>query len=178
LRRSAAHWSFASQRIDDAFAVVNAGAPGVKVLRENQPVGVTDSTGKLLVTGLNSYQPYKLSIDALDLPVNADVPKTELYVVPAERSGVVASFGIQKSLPSAEVIFIGADGGFIAPGSQGALMGAAERFVVGYDGRAFIRNLGPQNTVTIDLETAPCTARFAFVEKTDTLVTIGPVTCQ
>jgi outer membrane usher protein len=169
---------FASQRIDDAFAVVNAGAPGVKVLRENQSVGVTDSTGKLLVTGLNSYQPYKLSIDALDLPVNADVPKTELYVVPAERSGVVASFGIQKSLPSAEVIFVGADGSFIAPGSHGTLMGAAEPFVVGYDGRAFIKNLGPQNTVAIDLETAACTAGFAFVERADTLVTIGPVTCQ
>jgi outer membrane usher protein len=169
---------FASQRIDDAFAVVNAGAPGVKVLRENQPVGVTDSRGRLLVPGLNSYQPYKISIDPLDLPVTADVPETELYVVPAERSGVVASFGIQLSLRSAEVIFIGADGSFIAPGSPGVLSGSGESFVVGYDGRAFIKNLAPQNTVTIDLETAPCSASFAFVEKADTLVTVGPVTCR
>jgi outer membrane usher protein len=169
---------FASQRIDDAFAVVNAGAPGVKVLRENQPVGVTDSRGKLLVTGLNSYQPYKISIDPLDLPVNADIPQTEFYVVPAERSGVVASFDIRKSVPSAEAIFVGTDGSFIAPGSQGTLFAAGETFVVGYDGRAFIRNLSAQNTVTIELETGPCSASFAFVEETDTLLTIGPITCR
>jgi outer membrane usher protein len=169
---------FASQRIDDAFAVVNAGAPGVKVLRENQPVGVTDSSGRLLVPGLNSYQPYKISIDPLDLPITADVPETEVYVVPAERSGVVASFGIQRSLPSAEVIFVGADGFFLAPGSPGVLQGSGESFIVGYDGRAFIKNLSPQNTVTIDLETAPCKASFAFEAKPDALVTIGPVTCQ
>jgi outer membrane usher protein len=169
---------FASQRIDDAFAVVNAGAPGVKVLRENQPVGVTDSSGRLLVPGLNSYQPYKISIDPLDLPITADVPETEVYVVPAERSGVVASFGIQRSLPSAEVIFVGADGFFLAPGSPGVLQGSGESFVVGYDGRAFIKNLSRQNTVTIDLETTPCSASFAFERKPDTLVTIGPVMCQ
>jgi outer membrane usher protein len=169
---------FASQRIDDAFAVVDAGAPGVKVLRENQPVGVTDFSGKLLVPGLNSYQPYKISIDALDLPINADVPQTEIYVVPAERSGVVASFGVQKSLPSAEVIFVEADGFFLTPGSVGVLQASGEPFVVGYDGRAFIKNLRPQNTVTIDLETAPCSASFAFEEKVETLVTIGPVTCR
>ena len=169
---------FASQRIDDAFAVVNAGAPGVKVLRENQPVGVTNSSGKLLVPGLNSYQPYKISIDPLDLPVTADVPETELYVVPAERSGVVASFGIQASLPSAEVIIVGADGSFIPPASQGTLLGSGETFVVGYDGRTFIKNLAPQNTVTIDLVTATCSASFPFVQEAGTLPTIGPVTCQ
>jgi outer membrane usher protein len=169
---------FASERIDDAFVVVNAGAPGVKVMRDNQPVGVTDSKGRLLVTGVNSYQPHKISIDPLDLPVTADVPETELQIVPAERSGVVASFGIKQAAPSAEVIFTGADGFFIAPGSQGVLQGSGEAFVVGYDGRAFIRNLDRQNTVTIELETAPCTASFAFAEKPDTLATIGPITCR
>jgi outer membrane usher protein len=176
---AAGNGMFASQRIDDAFAVVNAGAPGVKVLRENQPVGTTDSRGRLLVPDLNSYQPYKISIDPLDLPIDADVPETEIVVIPAERSGVVASFGIRSSVPSAEVILVGADGYFIAPGSQGVLQGSGESFVVGYDGRAFIRNLAPQNAVTITLEAATtCSANFAFTAKADTLATIGPITCR
>jgi outer membrane usher protein len=59
------------------------------------------------------------------------------------------------------------------------LQGSGESFVVGYDGRAFIRNLAPQNAVTITLEAATtCSANFAFTAKADTLATIGPITCR
>lgn len=168
---------FASQRITDAFVVIDAGAPGVKVLRENQPVGVTDSSGKLLVTGINAYQENKISIDAADLPINADVPITVMNVVPAERSGAIAAFGIQKSLPSAEVIFTRPDGSFIDPGTRGVVQNTNQAFTIGYDGRAFVRNLSDQNTTTINLKEGPCQAKFAFVPDIR-MPTIGPVVCQ
>ncbi len=169
---------FIAQRIDDAFVVVDAGAPGVKVLLENHPVGVTGSGGELLVTGLRSYQKNKISIDALDLPVDDEVPNTVLRVVPAERSGAIARFAIEQSAPSAEVIFTDANGSFVDPGTHGTLLGANQPFVVGYEGRAFIKNLKPENTVAIDLQSGPCEATFTFEQKPSTLVTIGPIACR
>jgi outer membrane usher protein len=169
---------FASQRVDDAFAVVDAGAPGVKVLRENLPVGITGSSGKLLVTGLNSYQENKISIDPVDLPISADVPNTEMRIVPAERSGVVAAFGVKGSLPSAQVIFIRSDRSFVEPGTHGVVPSTSETFVVGYDGRAFLKNLSAHNGATLNLKDGPCRATFDFVPNISTLVTIGPVVCQ
>jgi outer membrane usher protein len=167
-----------AQRIDDAFAVVDAGAPNVEVMRENQPVGITDSGGKLLVTGLNSYQENRISIDAADLPITADVPITEKTVVPAARSGVVATFGIEKSLPSAIVIFTRPDGSFVDPGTRGAISDTGESFVVGYDGRAFIKKLGDRNRAVIKLRDGQCESTFAFASQSGTQVTIGPLICQ
>ncbi|HJW42558.1 MAG TPA: fimbria/pilus outer membrane usher protein [Rhizomicrobium sp.] len=169
---------FTAQRIDDAFAIVNAGAPGVTVLRENQPVGVTDSNGRFLVTGLNSYQENRISIDAADLPLDADIPNTVLRVVPAEKSGVVANFDVQKSVPSATVIFTHPDGSFVAPGTVGRVRETKQPFVIGYDGWAFIKNLKPENTVTLDLAGQPCQVSFAFVASPGQFVTIGPVVCR
>jgi outer membrane usher protein len=169
---------FAAQRIDDAFAVVDAGAPGVKVLLENRPVGVTGDGGDLLVTGLRSYQNNTITIDPTDLPLDAEIPNVELRVVPAARSGALARFEIEQSVPAAEVIFTDAKGAFVEPGARGTLLGAVERFVVGYDGRAFIRNLKSENVVSIDLPAGTCEARFAYVARPNTRATIGPITCR
>lgn len=167
-----------AQRIDDAFAVVDAGAPGVEVMRENQPIGVTDSGGKLLVTGLNSYQENRISIDAGDLPITADVPITEKTVVPAARSGVIATFGIEKSLPSAVVIFTRPDGTFVDPGSRATVPNTGESFVIGYDGRGFIKKLADSNRVTVKLKEGQCESVFAYAPQAGVQVTIGPVVCK
>jgi outer membrane usher protein len=167
-----------AQRIDDAFAVVDAGAPGVEVMRENQPVGVTDSGGKLLVTGLNSYQENRISIDAGDLPITADIPITQKTVVPAARSGVVATFGIEKSLPSAIVIFTRPDGTFVDPGSRATVPSTGESFVIGYDGRGFIKKLADSNRVTVTRKEGQCESVFAYAPQEGVQVTIGPVVCK
>jgi outer membrane usher protein len=39
---------FFTNRVDDAFAVVDTGTPGVPVYHENRPIGETDSRGQLL----------------------------------------------------------------------------------------------------------------------------------
>jgi NAD(P)-dependent dehydrogenase (short-subunit alcohol dehydrogenase family) len=44
---------FLGNRIDDSFAVVDAGAPGVAVDYENRFAGKTDSSGKLLYSQKN-----------------------------------------------------------------------------------------------------------------------------
>jgi hypothetical protein len=63
---------FFSDRIDDALAVVDAGAPGVEVFNENRPIGVTNAKGLLRVPTLRSYQKNKITVDPSRLPVDAE----------------------------------------------------------------------------------------------------------
>jgi len=76
---------FVSPRIDDAFAVVDTGVPGVGVSLENRPVGKTDSSGLLMVPGLRAYETNRLTIDPDDLPPGADVATLARDTAPRNR---------------------------------------------------------------------------------------------
>ncbi len=169
---------FLANRIDDAFAVVNVGAPGVDVRHENRPAGKTDADGQLLIPNLRSYQANSISIDARDLPLDADAPVTHNFVVPADRSGVRVDFGINTDVKAAVVILSDKAGNFIVPGVRGHLEGAKEAFVVGYDGRAYVKGLGAANSVAIDLGGSECRASFPFTPQKNTQIVIGPVVCR
>lgn len=170
---------FFGNRIDDAFAVVNAGAPNVAVQYENRPVGVTDSRGLLLVPYLNSYQKNKISIDPKNLPVDADVPSTREVVVPADRSGVVVNFGISEAPKAALVTFTDGKGKSLAAGAQGHLETSKPTFIIGYDGQSYIQGLADQNIAAIDLpDGGSCRAAFSYAPKPGEQVVIKDVVCQ
>ena len=132
---------FFSNRIDDAFAVVDAGVPGVPVLHENRLVGETNSSGKLLVPNLRAYGNNKISIDPKGLPVNAEAATVEDVVSPADRSGVLVNFATKSDVQAAIVILVDATGKPLTVGSKGKLDGGSDDFIVGYDGRAFVKDL-------------------------------------
>jgi outer membrane usher protein len=170
---------FFGNRIDDAFAVVNAGVPDVAVQYENRPIGVTNKSGMLLVPYLNSYQKNKISIDPKNLPVDADIPKTREVVVPADRSGVVVDFGVSEAPKAALVTFVGKNGEPLKVGAQVRLEGAEQSFVVGYDGQAYIRGLAQHNVATIYApEGDSCRAEFEYTPKSGEQVQINNVVCQ
>jgi len=170
---------FFGNRIDDAFAVVDAGAPDVDVQYENRPIGRTNSQGKLLVPYLNSYQRNKLSIDPKNLPVDADVAKTNEIVVPADRNGVVVSFGVRETPRAALVAFVDGAGKPLRVGVRGRLENDGQPFVVGYDGQAYIRNLSEQNTVRIDAsEEGSCVAEFQYAPRAGEQTVIRDVICR
>jgi outer membrane usher protein len=139
---------FFANRIDDAFAVVDAGAPGVEIFHENRPVAVTDQNGKAIVPSLNAYQPNKISIDPLNLPLDASIASTQDVFVPARRSGIFADFGIKTRIASAIVILTRPGGQPLQAGVRGKTANG-QSFIVGYDGRAFIEGLESQNRVTV-----------------------------
>ena len=168
--------AFLASRIDDAFAVVETGMPGVRVLYENRPIGTTDAKGRLLVPDVRSYERNKFSIETLDLPVNVDVPATVKEVTPADRSGVTVDLRVRSDTRSAVIVLIGSDGRPVPAGSYGQLDGGAE-FVVGYDGRAYVQNLRATNKAVITSEKGSCTAIFGFRPRGDRQVVI-PVTCK
>jgi outer membrane usher protein len=169
---------FFSNRIDDAFAVVDAGAPDVDVLNENRSAGRTNAQGLLLIPSLRSYQKNQIAIDSRDLPVDADVPKTQDVVAPADRSGVVVSFGVKTNVKAAVVILSDKNGKVIEPGSRGQLEGTSETFVIGYDGRAYVKELSNTNTVVVSDARGECRASFPFTPKKNSQVVIGPLVCQ
>ncbi len=169
---------YMSNRIEDSFAVVDAQAPGIKVQRENLLVGVTNEDGKILIPNLNAFQKNKVSIDPMDLPLNAEVSSTFDYVAPSYKSGVYVKFDIKKATPSALVILIDAAGAFLPAGSEGRLEGSDEPFVVGYDGQAFIKNLGAVNAIRVTADGRECSAQFAFAPTDLVQPVIGPEICQ
>lgn len=64
--------AFAVRTITSGFAVVStSGVPSVPVELENNPIGITDANGLLLVTPLNAYQHNRISIDPMNLPAAA-----------------------------------------------------------------------------------------------------------
>ena len=168
---------FFGNRIDDAFVVVDTGAPGVEVFRENRPVATTNSSGKAVVPSLNAYQSNKISIDPRELPLDASIAETQEVVVPPDRGGIVADFGIRTAVQSAVVILKDSTGKPVQAGLRGKTENG-KSFVVGYDGRAYIEGLDPNNNVTVALVDRECHAEFSYAPRQGGQTVIGPVVCQ
>ena len=170
---------FAANRVDDAFAVVNVGAPNVLVKYENRPYARSGRSGKVLITDLRALARNKISIETTELPVDARIPTVKKVVVPAQRgAGVVIDFKIKPHVAAALVVFKDATGQDIPMGSEVKLKGSKETWLVGYDGQAYLEGLGKINTVTIDTGEATCTATFRYARKDGEQEFIGPVTCR
>ena len=170
---------FASNRINDAFAIVDAGAPGVEVQHENRPAGRTNSGGKLLLPNLRSYQENHIAIDPEDLPLDAVVNTTRTVVVPADRSGIVVNFEVDVDANAALVTFSGPDGKPIAVGASGTTKTGSEPFVVGYDGQTLVENLKASNRLTLTLpDETTCVATFQYKPQRGKQVSITDAICQ
>lgn len=171
---------FLSDRINDAFAVVDAGVPDVDVRLQNRHVGKTGRSGKLLIPNLASLRKSSIEIDPANLPVDVDTPSTETSVVPAERSGVVVTFGVETAGSSALVSFTRPDGSWVPVGSVGQTGQDGEEFVVGYDGQSYLRNLKDRNVVSVELADTgeSCVAEFAFSPVAGTQVALEEVVCR
>lgn len=170
---------FLSNRIDDAFAVVDTGAPGVDVLYENRPFGRSNGRGKLLLPNLRSYEPNRVTIDPTNLPVDAVVAETKSTTIPADRSGTVIRFDVETQAAAALVTLRDEGGSYVEIGSTGRVEDSGEEFFVGYDGQAFLTHLKAHNRVTISRpDGSPCIAEFGFRPKAGEQVTIPDVVCR
>ncbi len=168
---------FAANRIMDAFAVVNAGAPGVRVRYENREVGKTRGDGRLLVTQLRSLERNKISIDPETLPVDAIVEDDKTYVVPGVRAGVVVNFKTRRTTDAALVILHDANGKPLPPGTEVRLEGVEEVFMVGYDGETYLEGLKKSNRIIAATDKGECQVSFSFSPGKEVQPVIGPLTC-
>ena len=170
---------YASNQINDSFAVVDTdGAAGVTVLRENQPVGKTDSNGRLLVPDLRSFDINHLTIDPTDVALDATVDTATHEVRPQYRSGVVVPFHVRIG-HGALLRLVDKAGKPLPLGSVATLQATGVGVPVGYGGEAYVQDLDAHNTVNV---TGPkgsrCAVSFDFTAKPNDIPTIGPLTCQ
>ncbi|HEY0328558.1 MAG TPA: fimbria/pilus outer membrane usher protein [Rhodopseudomonas sp.] len=171
--------TFLANRIDDAFVVVDAGAPNVDVFYENRPVATTGASGLVLVPYLRAYQKNWISIDAKNLPVDADIPTTKAAVVPADRGAALVKFGISEDSRSAVVVLKGRDGRAMPAGSSARLKPEDEATVVGYGGEVYLRGLNEANQLVVERpEGETCTANFDYHLTPGQRVVIKDVVCQ
>lgn len=169
---------YLSRRIDEAFAIVDAGAPDVEVMIENAPAGRTGRSGKLLVPGLRAYDENRIALSTDDLPVNADYESVEKLVTPSDTGGVSIGFGVRRDLTPALVSFKDAEGHFIKAGSRGTVAATGEHFTVGFGGEAWIKRLAEENQVTLETEAGLCTAKFTYTPGTSVQDYIEEVVCS
>ncbi|GLT11384.1 fimbrial biogenesis outer membrane usher protein [Sulfitobacter porphyrae] len=170
---------FLTRRVDDAFAVVDVGAPDVAVTVENRPAGVTNRAGKLLVTGLISNTSNQIAIDVEDLPIEASVGDSRQAVIPASQSGQTVRFDVNTASQSA-IIYLALPSG-TAPevGARATLESTGEAFVVGYDGMVFLEGLEPANTILLEQSDGfQCQATFDYAPQAGTVTDLGQIPCS
>jgi outer membrane usher protein len=170
---------FLGHGIDDAFAVVDVGAPGIPVLYQNRVVGVTGRDGKIVVPGLSAYEKNRISIDPTNLPLDSVVENTTAIVIPARGSGVMVKFGNRSAGGTALVSFRDEAGNFLPLASSGSTGAVTPEFVVGYDGEALLENLAAENIVTVTLpDGSACIANVPYADAGGDLVNIPDVVCH
>lgn len=168
---------FASNRIQDGFAVVDLGIADVPVSLNNREVARTGQNGRALVPDLRSYRLNRVSIDPLALPLDASLDATAMDVVPARWSGVSLDFGGQSEA-GALVVLRDTGGAFLAPGAEVRLAGSSTAFTVGYDGEVWITGLGARNQITAQTAGGDCAAAFEYAQLADEQVYIDGVECR
>jgi outer membrane usher protein len=168
---------FAGNRIKDSFAVVDVGLPDIAVSLNNREVARTAASGKALLSDLQSYRINRISVDPLDLPLDAILDATAIRVVPTRRAGVVIDLR-GRNRAAALVVIRDAAGDFLAPGTVIALTGSQQDFRVGYDGEVWIEGLGAHNRISAQIGPAICQAAFPFAAQAGVQVYIQGVTCR
>jgi outer membrane usher protein len=163
--------------IGDSFAIVDAGAPDVKVKHENNYVGTTGRNGQVLIPSVAAYTPNKFEIDLDSLPLTAETPESERLVLPRSRSGAIVNFKVTSQTQSAIVIITDSDGKFIPLSTEIVLEGNPEPLVMGYDGEVYVTGLAEKNVLTVNLPGAPCKVEFEYTGSAQAQEFIGPLTC-
>ncbi len=169
---------FASNFVYDSFAIVDTGPMAhVHVFQENRDVGLTNSSGRLLVPDLRSFDINHIAIEATDIPADATINDPSRVVRPQDRSGVVVKFPIVIS-HGALVRLTDEAGAPIPLGSVARLKGVDTADPVGYEGEAFIESLTPHNELTVTFpDGRTCTVAFDYRPVPGEIPSIGPLRC-
>jgi outer membrane usher protein len=128
----------ASRRLGQAFGLVDLpGFPNVRVYLDNREAGRTDAEGKLLLPGLRPWEANRVRLELEDLPLDADLVRTETVAVPRDRTGVRIGFPIDRRR-QATAILRTTSGAALPAGLELASADGSVRVVVGRDGFAQI----------------------------------------
>jgi outer membrane usher protein len=126
----------AARSVTDSFAAVDvAGLPDIPVYVDNQLVTQTDAQGYALLHQLRPYEPNRISIDPLQLPLDTQIDSPNLVLAPGYRSGVIAQFAV-KRVKAATFRLVLPSGAPVPAGAQIKFNGRI--FAAGLDGITYV----------------------------------------
>jgi len=136
---------FATRPIEEAYALVRTGVPGVTAYLENQEAGVTDDQGDLLVPSLLARYGNRLSIRASDVPMDYEVGKVEQIVAPMRKGGMVVRFDVSPIRAVLGRLRLDGEGERVPGGGELVVAqdGAELRSATAPDGRFFLEGAKP-----------------------------------
>jgi outer membrane usher protein len=147
----------AMPRIDDNFAIVEVPEmTNLPVYLDNQLVAYTDDRGRAKVAGLRPYERNRISIDPVNVPLDANVEQPRQDIVPYGRGGVVLTLTVQRAT-SGLLRLERPDGEPIAAGARVRI--GDRTYPVGLDGTIFVMELQGESSITVEDAAFPCSAR-------------------
>jgi outer membrane usher protein len=165
-----------SRRLDQSFAVVQvADYPGMTVYVENQPVGRTDSKGRVLLDSLRAYENNNVSIDPKELPLDASLAGSATSVTPAYRSGPVVRFPVVRA-SAATLRLVLPDGTPVPAGAH--VTTRNERVPVAMDGFVYLTIAAGRHDASAEWPGHRCVFSFERTERGDPQPDLGNVTCR
>ena len=149
-----------SRPIRDSFAVVDTGGvAGVRVLRENQLVGKSDSNGRLLLTDLQAFQRNRLAIDDRDLPIALGIAEGSRTVAPPAGAGIAVRFEVDHR--DMQRLRLVDERGTAIPAGAALWLGAEPMLLpVGYDGLVYGEFGAKRNSLSALWAGGSCVARL------------------
>jgi outer membrane usher protein len=169
---------FLSRRIDQSFAVVRIpDYPNVRVLADNQLAGQTNSNGNALIPRLRAYDNNLISLNQLDLPLDAEITTLQLNAVPSYRSGIEVKFPIKHSRGATLTIQL-ENGKPLPLGAEVQEVGKEEINMVGYDGEVYIVGLAASTMLKATWNNHACTFTVSFTESANPLPDLGVFICK
>jgi len=133
--------AFASRSLGESFATVKLeGFPGVHVYADNQPVGVTDRNGSIVVPGLRAFDRNTIRIEQADLPIDAMLESEEIEIRPYARTGTIVRFAARRERGALMRVRL-EDGSVLPAGAMVRIEGQAEAFVAVSGGEVYVPNV-------------------------------------
>lgn len=170
--------TFLSRTVEGSFGLAKVpGFSNVSIYADNQLVAKTDVDGNALIPRLRPYENNKISIEAKDLPMDAQIDATRMMALPYFRSGVVIEFPIRRSNGALFRVMLD-DGHPLPAGSTIENQEAKIIFPVAYDGEVYFTGLVEHNHMTAKWKGKSCQFELAFKQSKEMLPDLGSFTCK
>ena len=170
---------FLTPRISSSYGLVRMpGLNNVRVYVDNQLATRTNSDGYAFLPRLHPYVRNHVSVDQLDLPINATIDSLTVRPVPAWRSGVVIDFPVRQQVTATLNLAL-ADGNPVPAGALIRMNQADTIFAVGRDGLTFVSGLEKENHLTVSWGSRRCQVILPFSGSQENVIPhLGEFICR
>ena len=175
--RLADQW-YLTRRIGSSYGLVRMpGLNNVRVYVDNQLASRTNPEGYAFLPRLHPYQRNLVSVEQMDLPMDATIDALTLNPVPRWRSGLVIDFPVRQQA-AATLNLLLSDGKPVPAGALIRLNQGEANFAVGREGLTFVSGLKKENQLDVQWGDRQCQAIIPFAASTVVSPHLGEFVCR